>query len=55
MKPPDTRTAEEKLAAVGAVLSEFGCQCDCGHDWEGHDDDCEMCVPCRVQEALGEF
>lgn len=41
-----------KLDAVGDVLSANGCDCDCGHHYEEHDDDCERCVGCRVEAAL---
>lgn len=43
---------KRKLDAVGEVLSENGCDCECDHDFESHDDDCERCLACRVQEAL---
>lgn len=41
-----------RIAAVGAVLSANGCECDCGHDDEGHDAECERCWACRVEAAL---
>lgn len=37
---------------VGAVLSDNGCDCDCGHDPESHNENCERCLACRVQAAL---
>lgn len=41
-------------SAVGAVLAAAGCGCYCGHDSEGHDDSCERCLACRIEEALRE-
>lgn len=42
-----------KLESIGEILGENGCNCDCDHDPESHDDDCERCLACRVGEALG--
>lgn len=46
------RMAEAVRDRVGAVLVAAGCSCDCGHDSEGHDDDCDRCVACLVQGAI---
>jgi len=45
----DLRRAERE---IGALLTANGCDCDCEHDAEGHDDDCERCLACRVEAAL---
>lgn len=42
----------EFVAAIGALLALNGCSCDCGHDSEGHDDECERCLACQIQLAL---
>ena len=44
------RAAHER---VGAVLSANGCECECDHHYEDHDDDCERCLGCRIEAALG--
>lgn len=41
-----------KLDAVGRVLSESGCGCECGCYVDEHDDDCDRCLACRVQVAI---
>jgi len=38
--------------AVCKVLSDNGCDCDCEHHPEEHDDDCVRCLACRVEAAL---
>lgn len=43
---------EAKVAGVGRLLEENGCDCDCGCDSDGHDLDCDLCFPCRVDAAL---
>lgn len=40
-----------RLAAIGDLLGESGCDCDCEHHPEEHDDDCERCLACRVDAA----
>lgn len=45
-------TAEEKLAAICALLEQNGCDCDCEHHMEEHDDDCEWCFACQVNEVV---
>jgi hypothetical protein len=42
----------DAIARVGEVLSENGCDCDCEHYPDEHDDDCERCLGCRVEAAL---
>jgi hypothetical protein len=39
---------------IGDLLSDNGCDCECGHDWEGHDDECDRCLACRVNDVLNE-
>ncbi len=38
--------------AVGELLATNGCDCDCGHDHEGHDGDCDRCLGCRIGMVL---
>ena len=40
---------------IGELLSENGCdcECDCAGYSEPHGADCEPCLACRVQDALG--
>lgn len=44
--------AERALAAAVSLLEKNGCGCDCGHDSEGHDDECDRCLACRIEKAL---
>lgn len=44
---------EAKLEAIGDLLAENGCDCDCGHHPEEHDDDCKRCLACRVSAVVG--
>ena len=44
-----------KLAAVAKLLVANGCDCDCEHHYEDHDDDCERCFACKVSAAIGEL
>ena len=50
------RGAIESLARmekeIGNVLGDNGCDCECGHGWEDHEEDCERCLACRVSEPL---
>jgi len=41
-----------RIDAVGRVLSENGCDCDCGCFWDEHGDDCDRCLACRVEDAI---
>lgn len=43
----------EVLDAIGGLLSANGCDCDCEHLADEHDDDCERCLACRIGEAHG--
>ena len=45
--------ADERLRAVRCLLEENGCECECEHHWEDHDDDCDRCLACRIAEAVG--
>ena len=38
--------------AVCKVLEDNGCDCDCEHHPEEHDDDCVRCLACRVELAM---
>jgi hypothetical protein len=45
--------ALSRLKAVGDLLSEIGCQCDCEclTAYEDHEADCEECEFCRIEKA----
>ena len=45
--------ADERLRAVRKLLEWNGCECECEHHWEDHDDDCDRCLACRLGEAVG--
>lgn len=44
-----------KFAAVAKLLVANGCDCECAHHYEDHDDDCERCLACKVSAAIGEL
>ena len=44
---------DERLRAVRKLLEWNGCECECEHHWEDHDDDCDRCLACRLGEAVG--
>lgn len=41
-----------RIDAVGRVLAESGCDCDCGCFWDEHGDGCDRCLACRVEDAI---
>jgi hypothetical protein len=43
---------DARLEAVADVLSAHGCDCECGCDSDGHGDDCEPCLGCRIEAAM---
>jgi DNA-binding helix-hairpin-helix protein with protein kinase domain len=47
--------ATAKLAAVAKLLVANGCDCECAHHYQEHDDDCERCLACKVSDAIGEL
>jgi hypothetical protein len=42
-----------KLDAVAELLGKNGCDCDCGHDSESHNEDCDRCLACRIARVIG--
>ena len=46
---------EEGIEAVGAILEENGCDCDCDHHPEEHDPGCRRCLACRIDQALSKL
>lgn len=45
--------SDERIRAVRKLLERNGCECECEHHWEHHDDDCDRCLACRIGEAVG--
>jgi hypothetical protein len=41
-----------RIAAVNHLLSQNGCDCECDHHAEEHDEDCERCLACRISMAI---
>jgi len=46
------REAHAALRDIAEVASGRGCSCECGHDQEGHDDECERCDMCLIGECV---
>ena len=44
--------AQQKLDRICKLLSANGCECECGHHYEDHDDDCERCLACLIDEVV---
>ena len=49
----DAMESSGRLRAVRALLESNGCDCDCGHHWSEHGEDCDRCLACRVSAAVG--
>lgn len=45
--------SDERLRAVRKLLEDNGCECPCDHHWEERGPDCEVCLACRIGEAVG--
>ena len=45
--------ADERIRAVRKLLEENGCDCPCDHHADERGDDCEVCLACRIGEAVG--
>lgn len=43
----------DRLRAVRKLLEENGCDCPCDHHPDERGDDCEVCLACRIGEAVG--
>ena len=41
-----------KTDAVNRLLADNGCDCECEHHRDEHDDTCERCLACRIDAAL---
>lgn len=46
------REEADRVGAVKLLLEANGCDCDCNHDAESHDSDCERCLACRISWAI---
>lgn len=45
--------SDERLRAVRKLLEENGCECPCDHHPDERGPDCEVCLACRIGEAVG--
>lgn len=48
------RAAEDQLDAVWLLLAAQGCDCECGHGGEDHDEACDLCLTCRIAAVMSE-
>lgn len=46
------RDAADKIDLVRVLLGRNGCDCDCNHDAESHDGDCDRCLACNISEVV---
>lgn len=44
--------SDERLRAIRKLLEEHGCDCQCDHHQDEHGPDCEVCLACRIGEAV---
>ena len=44
--------ADERLRVVRGLLEENGCDCPCDHHPDERGPDCEVCLACRIGEAV---
>ena len=47
------KDADDRLRAVRKLLEENGCECPCDHHPDERGDDCDLCLACRIGEAVG--
>lgn len=45
--------AGARLRAIRELLGEHGCDCPCDRHPDERGDDCEVCLACRIGEAVG--
>ena len=45
--------SDERLRAVRKLLEENGCECPCDHHPDERGSACEVCLACRIGEAVG--
>jgi hypothetical protein len=43
---------EQRIHDVLDLIAKNGCDCECDHDVESHDADCERCLACRIEAVL---
>lgn len=44
--------ASARIASALKLIEKNGCDCECQHHWEDHDEDCERCLACMIEYAL---
>ena len=45
--------SDERIRVVRGLLEENGCDCPCDHHPDERGPDCEVCLACRIGEAVG--
>lgn len=40
------------LKTAGEAISHNGCECECKHHYEDHDEGCDRCLACRVGDGV---
>lgn len=44
--------ASERILNALKLIEKNGCDCECDHHWEDHDEECERCLACLIEHAL---
>ena len=51
--PPDVAEKVAEADRLRKLLEENGCECPCDHHPDERGPDCEVCLACRIGEAVG--
>jgi hypothetical protein len=46
--------AFEQLRAIKKLIESNGCNCECDCDFDGHNNDCEICLACKINDIITE-
>ncbi len=46
------REMQAAIARAGALLEANGCDCECGHHPDDHDEECTRCLACLIEDTL---
>lgn len=44
--------ASARIMNALKLIEKNGCDCECRHHWEDHDEDCERCLACLIEYEL---
>lgn len=47
--------ASARIASALKLIEKNGCDCECMHHWEDHNEDCERCLACMIEYELNQL